>query len=354
MSGRLRAVAVVAVLALLLVAVATGVRWWRAAHTSDLVRALQWAPADTQRYSWTDWAGVRRELGASLGERPTADELEGFLDDAFDADLSPMSSMTSSAPSLGSLLGVSPATVRWELLAQAEDGVEVVLRLEDSVSFERLEEQLRAAGYTPPGDDSPVWQGSSVVDGQGVPPEFGQVVLDPAEHLVRASDSAAYLRGVVREDSQSDRPADDVRAVAEAVGEPLAAALYSGSWTCAHLAMSQADEDDQAQAAELVASAGKVSPVRAFAMARLPAQAPGAGVRVAMAFADHDQAVADADSRSRLAAGPAPGQGGDFADRFELGRVAADGSVVTLDLSPVDGSYVLSDLSTGPVLFATC
>ena len=55
-----------------------------------------------------------------------------------------------------------------------------------------------------------------------------------------------------------------------------------------------------------------------------------------------------------LAAGPAPGQGGDFSDRFSVGSATADGDLVTLDLEPRPGSYVLSDLSSGPVLFATC
>ena len=35
-------------------------------------------------------------------------------------------------------------------------------------------------------------------------------------------------------------------------------------------------------------------------------------------------------------------------------RVTAEGSLVTLALDPVPGEYVLSDLSSGPVLFATC
>ena len=77
-------------------------------------------------------------------------------------------------------------------------------------------------------------------------------------------------------------------------------------------------------------------------------------VRVAMEFADDDQARTNADSRAALATGPAVGQGGDFADRFALRSARADGSVVLLDLDPVEGEYVLSDLSTGPVLFATC
>ncbi|MCU1537546.1 MAG: hypothetical protein JWP82_1897, partial [Humibacillus sp.] len=41
-------------------------------------------------------------------------------------------------------------------------------------------------------------------------------------------------------------------------------------------------------------------------------------------------------------------------DRFSVGPVTADGRFVTMDLKPVEGAYVLSDLSSGPVLFATC
>ena len=105
--------------------------------------------------------------------------------------------------------------------------------------------------------------------------------------------------------------------------------------------------DDEAR---LVAQAGRVDPMTAFAMAVEPARS----VTVAMAFETGDQARRNADSRAKLAAGPAPGQGGDFSERFTLGPVTADGSVLTMELRPVDDSPVLSDLSTGPVLFATC
>ena len=81
---------------------------------------------------------------------------------------------------------------------------------------------------------------------------------------------------------------------------------------------------------------------------------PGGDVRVALEVEDADDAGTETDARARLAAGPAPGQGGDFSERFDVSRARADGRVVTLDLRPVDGAYVLSDLSSGPVLFATC
>ena len=101
---------------------------------------------------------------------------------------------------------------------------------------------------------------------------------------------------------------------------------------------------------QLVAAAGEVNPLTAFAMA----VQPGLGVRVAMSFESEDQARTNADSRAALASGPAPGQGGDFADRFRLGTVSAEGDVVTMELEPEDGEYILSDLTSGPVLFATC
>jgi hypothetical protein len=69
---------------------------------------------------------------------------------------------------------------------------------------------------------------------------------------------------------------------------------------------------------------------------------------------DSDDAEAEAAARSRLASGPAPGQGGDFSERFQVLEAGTDGRVVTLDLRPEKGEYVLSDLSSGPVLFATC
>jgi hypothetical protein len=141
-----------------------------------------------------------------------------------------------------------------------------------------------------------------------------------------------------------------VRDVLAAAGDPVSASVYDGDYACSALAMSGADDAEQAEGEELVRRAGEVDPLTGFAIAQ---QGDG-DVEVALGFESDDRARANADTRAALAAGPAPGQGGTFPDRFRLGRVAAQGRVVTLDLHPVRGSYVLSDLSTGPVLFATC
>jgi hypothetical protein len=138
--------------------------------------------------------------------------------------------------------------------------------------------------------------------------------------------------------------------ILEATGEPLSAEIYSGTVACQALAMSSADQNDQAQAQELIETAGEVNPVTGFSMS----VQPGRDIRVVLGFENEDQAKVNADTRNVLARGPAPGQGGDFSDRFSVDRVTAEGSLVTLALNPVRGEYVLSDLSSGPVLFATC
>jgi hypothetical protein len=114
--------------------------------------------------------------------------------------------------------------------------------------------------------------------------------------------------------------------------------------------MASADADDQAEADALLEAAGEVHPMTGFAMGLRP----GGDVRVAMSFEDDDAARTDVETRATLAGGPAPGQGGDFTDRFAVADAVSTGNVVTLELEPVPGQYVLSDLTSGPVLFATC
>ena len=163
------------------------------------------------------------------------------------------------------------------------------------------------------------------------------------------SDNRDYLQQTVDQLGDADLP-DAMQSVIEASGDPLSASVYAGDYTCSALAMSQADDDDQATADRLIAAAGKVNPIAGFAMS----VQPGGHVRVVLGFEDGEQARTNADSRAALASGPAPGQGGDFSDRFSVESATADGDLVTLDLKPRSGTYVFSDLSTGPVLFATC
>ncbi len=163
------------------------------------------------------------------------------------------------------------------------------------------------------------------------------------------SDTADYLEETVDRLGEDELP-EPMADVVAASGDALTASVYDGPHTCSALAMSQADPSDEEQADQLIAEAGEVNPVTGFAMS----VQPGGEVRVVLAFEDDDQARTNADTRAALAAGPAPGQGGEFGDRFAVESVTADDDLVTMDLQPRDGAFVFSDLSTGPVLFATC
>ena len=348
-------VAVVAVVAVVLVlaVVAGGVTAWRAHQRTHLDRAMRVAPPDAQRLSWTDWAGVRAELGVRLSADSSTERLSAFLDKGYEADLTSASALLGSAEVLQSRYGFSPATVDWELFSQSEQGAVVLLHLPDGTDFDALGDGLERLGYTRPEDDAGVWTGGpDVVSrvGADLTPELQYLALDAGDGLVLASDTAGYAGQAVRDVADGGGATEELRDVAAASGTPLSAAIYDGAYTCSRLAMSQADAGDRAQADELLRAAGEVSPVTGFAMS----DQPDGHVRVVLSFETEDQARTNADTRARLAAGPAPGQGGDFADRFRVRSVTARGTDVVFDLVPTEGSYVLSDLSTGPLLFATC
>jgi hypothetical protein len=346
---------VVLVVVLLASAAVAGVRWWRASHRSDLERAMAMAPADAQRLSWTDWAGVRDELGLSLSADSSSAEVTGLVDLGFAADLTSTSALIESAPVMHVQLGFSPATVDWELFTQSDQAAAVILGLPESTDFDGIADRLGRLGYTEPSSDTGVWEARPDVLGDigTVTPELAFVVLDADGHVIVTSDTGAGAEAGVEAVEEDKDPGgglgEVVRGIDEAA-EPLSGAFYTGDQVCGALSMGQADSTDRDQAAELLAAAGEIHPLTGFAMTK----GPGGDLRVAMAFESEAKARANADTRAVLAAGPSPGQGGDFTDRFTLGRVTAEGLVVTMELTPTEGAYVLSDLSNGPLLFATC
>ncbi len=345
--------AVVALVAVLAVVVAGFLAWRLLSPGTPIARALSLVPADTSRVSWTDWTGVRRELGAHLAGDTSAEAVEAFMDEAFAADLSAMSALVTSAGVMQVELGFSPATLDWELLAQSPGGAVEVMGVADDVDLGDIAERLAALGWTEPEEADGVWVGGPDVltgVGPGLTPELQHVVLLTERRVILSSDQAPYLEQVGRVVSGHADSADDLAELATHLGEPLAAAVYDGAYACEHLAMSQADDDARAEADQLVEAAGGVHPLSGFAMGLLA----GGDLRTVMEVEDPDDAPGDADARARLAAGPAPGQGGDFGDRFSVEDAGSRGRAITLELRPRDAGYVLSDLTSGPVLFAAC
>ena len=351
-----RLVIVMGVLLVVVAAGTAGVRAWLSRPT-DLQRALALAPSDAQRWSWTDWSSVRDATGVRLDADSSTAKVHRLIEKGYAADLTSTSVLIDSAGLLQEHYGWSPATLDWELYSQASDGAVMIGHLPDSISFDDLRDDLDRMGFTKPAQGEDVWDGStaayavsSSADDGAVNPEITYVALDSGRHLVLTSDNGDYLQAQV--DALGDRDAlpDGVTRVAEAIGQPVSAYVNSGGYTCSQLSMADAADDDRQQADELIAQAGKINPVDAMALGAEPHD----GVRAVLAFESHDQAVTNADSRAKLAAGPAPGQGGDFTDRFRLGKVKADGDVVTMALHPTPNASILSDLGNGPLLFATC
>ena len=348
------AIALVAgMIVVVVTAVVIGVRLWHDERRADLARATSLAPASTQRLSWTDWQAVRRTVGADLDASASTDEVTAFLDEAFSRDLSTSSALVESTPTLHEQFHFSPATLDWELLAQGPDGAVEILGMPDDTDFEALADTLESLGFSRPDDEHGVWAGGADLlarVGPELTPELQFFALLPDAGVVLTSDTQGYLEEAVKAATGETEHLTSVDDVVEAAESPLVAAVFTGAYACEHLAMAAADDTDQAQAEELVRLAGGVHPLREFAMATQP----GGDLTVSMAFESEDAARHDADSRAALASGPAPGQFGEFTDRFTVTSATAQGSLVQLDLEPVEGQYVLSDLTSGPVLFATC
>jgi len=341
-----------AVLVALVLAVG-GLLWWRGHDDrTSFAWAVGHAPVGTQRVSWTDWAAVRAHEGAHLSAGSSTGDLHRFLTQAFDDDLSSASALVGSAPVLQQHFGFSPANVEWELFSQSEQGAVVMLRL-PTADVEAVPDHLRALGYRQPANADGVWNGGSdLVAGLSpdLTPELSYVTVDSDDSLVLASDSAAFLSVALHAVHGNGERATGLGAVVDDAGEPLSSVVYTGDYACGALAMAHAGATDQAEGRRLLAAAGEVNPYSAFAIS----DEPDGLVRVAFEFESPDLARSNADARAVLAQGPAPGQGGSFSDRFAVDAVTAEGSLVVMRMTPRAGAYVLSDLSTGPVLFATC
>jgi hypothetical protein len=335
------------------VAVIGGYAWWHGGDQTSFAWAVDHAPAGTQRVSWTDWAAIRAHEGVRLSDRSSTGELQRFLDAAYDDDLSSTSALVTSAPVLQQRFGFSPASVGWELFSQSPQGAVVMMHVDDGVDLDDVADHLREIGYQEPSADDGVWQGGEDLVASvsaSLSGELQYVALDHADSLVLTSDSSSYLATALDALQGDGARASGLDAVVDDAGEPLSAAVYDGGYACGALAMAHAGGSDRAQAKQLLSAAGEVNPYSAFAMS----DEPDGSVRVTFEFADDTAARTNADTRATLARGPAPGQGGTFGDRFTVTSVTAEGSLVVMHLAPRPDASVLSDLSTGPVLFASC
>lgn len=351
---------VVLVVGLVVVVVLAGLLAWRLLDRSSTYQdALDSLPKSTLRTTYTDWQQVRRLAhGTSLDEKSSSGSLQAFLDRAYDRDLTSGSGVDDSTRALARKFGFSPLDTQWEALGQSRKGQVDVMRLDDDVDTDAIERALDRIGYDPP--PGGIGKGGTWVGGPDLvaktdpdlsPLQQNFAVL-PDQHLVLMSDIASYVSEaseVAKGSGDSVLDVAGVDSLAGAAQEPVTAVQWSKTFACEDLAMASADEDDQRDGEKLVAQAGKISPLDGLVMA----QQPDRHIIVGMHFETSDQASENLQTRVDLASGDAPGQGGSFDERFKVTSGHADGQDVVLDLEPRE-QQVLSDISNGPVLFATC
>ena len=342
---------------MLLLLLAVAAAWWLLrGPVGQYADAMDTLPEGTLRSSFTDWSRVDEELDVpDVEESQDPDLVREFLDNAYDADLVTGSTMLDVLPGLATTFGYSAAQAEWEAYGQSPDGAVDVLKLDDSVDFDEVAANLEDAGYDVPDEDDGVWAGSGdlVVEFESPMSTLQiNVLLLEDQRMVLTSDQVSYLeetRAVVEGDESSLRDVDGVDALIEASEEAMSAQLWSRDFACTDLAMSQADAIDQEEGARLVEQAGGVHPLDGLVVARTG----GESATIAMFFDSEADADADLQPRTDLARGPAPGQGGEFTDRFTVEESRAEGQVVTMTVEPqVD--TLMGDLGQGPVLFATC
>ena len=347
-----------AVIVALLAAV---VAWRLLGAGSTYETALGTLPKATLRTTFTDWAQVRADAhGTSLGAGSSRSKVEAFLSRAYDLDLTSGSAVAESTYAMQEKLGFSALDAQWEAFGQGRAGQVDVMRVDDDVDLVGVERALRRLGYTPPrtgSGEGGTWVGGpdliASIDPDLTPVQQNVAVL-PDDHLVLMSDSASYLSAassVAKGDEDALSDDEGVSSLAKASGDPVAAVQWSSTFACEDLSMGSADDEDQRVSDDLVAKAGEVSPVDGVVMA----QQADRSIVFGLHFETSDQASANLQTRVDLASGDAPGQGGSFADRFTLASGTAENQDVVLTTEPTrrDAS-VLSDLSSGPVLFATC
>lgn len=344
--------------AVLALTVAVGLlSWWLARGPSGpLSDAMRTLPEETLRGSFTDWARVDEQMEVpDVDEAQDPDKVDAFLASAYDTDLVTGSTLLDVIPGLATTFGYSPAEAEWEAYGQSRDGAVDVLKVTDAVDFDTVASNLEEAGYEKPAADDGVWRGSGDLVVQFESPMTTvqiNVLLLAEEQMILTSDSAGYLedtRAVIRGDSPSLRDVPGVDPMLAATQDAVAAQLWARDFACEDLAMGQADAVDKDDGARLIEQAGGVNPLDGLVLARTGGEAAA----IAMWFDSEADADADLQPRTDLAQGPAPGQGGDFDERFTIEESRAEGRLVSMRIRARTGS-LMSDLGQGPVLYAAC
>jgi hypothetical protein len=343
------------VLAVVLLVAAVGVLVWTRMSSTTFEEAVERLPGEVVRAGFTDWRAVKGSVpGSDLSASSSVEEMQEFLDRAFDKDLTTASALSDSFPGLAANYGITPLDAEWEAYGQAETGSVDVLKMSEDVDVSALEKRFEEMGYEAPAEGAGtdgVWVGTPelvVRLDEPLSPLQENVAVLAEERLLLMSDSSDYLSDALSVE-ESLAEVDGVAELVGTAGKATVAMLWADDFACRDLAMSQADPTEDAEGDALVEEAGGIHPLEGLVMA----QQADSTLSVAMVFETEEQASDNLQPRTDLASGPAPGQGGTFSERFRVTDSVAEGRVVRMTFDPAKGT-VLGDLSQGPVLFATC
>lgn len=309
---------------------------------SDFEKAAALLPADTLRVTWTDWGRLRDEVSGP-----------DLVAQAQDRDLS-VSSLASSSDDLEAAVGLDLADdADWEVLGQGRDGMVVVLKLSGDLGD--VADGFEEAGWTRPSSDAlagAVWAGGpDVLAGAGLSAnELQFVAFDDDQGVLVGSDQADYLDSAMDVVTGDEDGLDITPLSGGLEDDPLDATVFMDDYACEALDMGQADDDAQKVAAGLVEEAGGVSPLTGYLVALSADQR----LTVAFRFADDEQAERNLTSREALLTADDPGQMVSYPDLVGSVEASSDGDRVVLTGRANEDNAPMSNLTSGPVLLASC
>ena len=356
---RLRFVLVSVAVPILIIALAiVGGLWTGGEVAADprasLTAALDSLPADTQVAGFTDWAGVRKTL--DVRSTRTASTRAKLQNEASLSDLSTRSVIGQFIEEMHDEYGWSAADLEWEAYGQAQDGVAMVGRLDDSVSFDSVRSHLRKLGYS---CDGQVWTirdpDTSRVSAE-LTGTLAGITLFPRQRLVVAADRTAYAM-TVRDTIDHDAPSLlAVRAVADVAATLVgadSALLQTGSFACQSTSLAKLGADVQAQARAAIDRAGSLVSPEFAGRALDGGTKSGNTMRFALGFRSPSLAARQLQVRRALASGPFIGRSGLVEDSLVLRASTVRGSTALLRFrhDPDTAAYMVGD---GPLLFAGC
>lgn len=334
-----------------------------------LSTALRTAPTETHTANFTDWSGLRRALAPSLGAAGSvrsdsaAATRSEFLDRAYDNDLSAVSVLGPVAQEMVPAYGWSVFDARWEMFAQSDRGAVIVVALRPDVEDETVLSGLRAVGYEEPSarpSSGGVWTVSddaTLGTVSALSPQLANAAYLADQGLVVFSDAAGYVRRTTHVIEGSARSFGDRRVVSEtsqAIRDSDVAVVRSPRQGCRATSFEKAADGDRAEAERFGDAAGGLSAHAGLGLG-LRQREGRQQLVVTMRFGSSATAQDQIASRARLARGEAVGQGGSFGERFANVTASTRAGVGVLALAvsdPAEG--VLSDLGSGPLLFAWC